>query len=184
MTSGQSPQVDICVWGSSSPGGTVTLSTIGGTKVIDLSAPQASPAHCAVLPRQAADYPVTFRAAGKTVRLEGAVFNSHTEVAGLYDVEGRQTALRDTIVRFNRAMADAPRSRCPEAIPAGGALAGRSPDGWLTRRAQACLTMPRNSADRLELSLFRPGARAGAGAWDAMRLTSGSPSPCLAGGTP
>ena len=156
MTSGQSPQVDICVWGSSSPGGTVTLSTTGGTKVIDLSAPQASPAHCAVLPRQAADYPVTFRAAGKMVRLEGAVFNSHTEVAGLYDVEGRQTALRDTIVRFNRAMADAPRSRCPEAIPAGGALAGKYSDGWLMRRAQACLTVPRNSADRLELSLFVP----------------------------
>ena len=156
MTSGQSPQIDICVWGSSSPGGTVTLSTIGGTRVIDLSASQASPANCAVLPRQAADYSVTFRAADKTVRLEGAVFNSHTEVAGLYDVEGRQTSLRDMIVRFNRAMTDAPKTRCPEAIPADGVLAGKYSDGWLTRRARACLTVPRESADRLELSLFVP----------------------------
>ena len=75
-TSGLSPQIDICVWGSSSPGGTVTLSTIGQAKAIDLSAAQASTANCAVLPRQAADYAVTFRAADKTVRLEGAVFSS------------------------------------------------------------------------------------------------------------
>ena len=156
MTSGQSPQVDICAWGSSSPGGTVTLSTIGETRVIDLSASQASPANCVALPRRAADYSVTYRAAGNTVRLEGAVFSSHTEVAGLYDVENRQTALRDMIVHFNRAMSDAPRSRCPESIPADGVLAGKYSDGWLTRRARACLTMPRDSADRLELSLFVP----------------------------
>ena len=157
MTSGQSPQIDICVWGSSSPGGTVTLSAIGGTsRVIELGAPQASAANCTVLPRQAADYPVTFRAADKTVRLEGAVFNSHTEVAGLYDVDGRPTSIRDTIVRFNRAMTAAPRSRCAESISADGVLAGKYSDGWLTRRARACLTVPRGSADRLELSLFVP----------------------------
>ena len=156
-TTGQSPQIDICAWGSSSTGGTVILSTIGAaSRVIDLSAPETSPAHCVVLPRQAADYPVTFRAADKAVRLEGVVFNSHTEVSGLYDVENRQTTLRDMFVRFNRAMANGPRSRCPESIAADGMLAGKYSDGWLTRRAQACLTMPSNSADRLELSLFVP----------------------------
>ena len=68
---------------------------------------------------------MTFRAADKTVRLEGAVFNSQHGSGGLYDVEGRQTSIRDTIVRFNRAMTDAPRSRCAESISADGVLAGQ-----------------------------------------------------------
>lgn len=155
-TSGRSSQIDICVWGSSAPGGTVTVSTIGGTSSIDLSTPQAPRANCIVLPRQAADFPVTFRAAGKPLRIEGAVFNTHTEGAGAYDVDGRPTALRDTIARFNRAMADPRNLRCPEYIAADGTLAGKFSDGWLTRRARACLTIPRNSPDRLELSLFVP----------------------------
>ena len=157
MTSGQSSQIDICVWGSSSPGGTITLSTIGGTpRVVDLSSPQAPPANCAVLPRQAADYPVTLRAADKPVRLEGAVFNSHTEVAGLYDADGRPTSLRDTIVHFNKAMTISPKSGCPESIAADGELAGKYSDGWLARRARACLTVPHHAGARLELSLFVP----------------------------
>ena len=70
---------------------------------------------------------MTFRAAGKPLRIEGAVFNTHTEGAGAYDVDGRPTALRNAIARFNRAMADPRNLRCPEYIAADGTLAESSP---------------------------------------------------------
>jgi hypothetical protein len=102
---GLAPHIDICVWGSSSAGGTVTVSTIGGvSKIIDLSRPQARPENCAALPGQAIAYPVTFRAADKPVRLQGVVFNTHMEVSGVYDVDNRPASLRGTIARFNRAV--------------------------------------------------------------------------------
>ena len=157
MTSGQSPQIDICVWGSSTPGGMITISTIGAaSKIINFSATQAPGANCLLRPREAADYPVTFRASGPTVRLEGAVFNSHTEVSGLYDVDGGPTQLRDAIVQFNRALTNPLKPGCPESIPGDGALSGKYADGWLTRRVRACLNVPDDSSDRLELSLVVP----------------------------
>jgi hypothetical protein len=154
---GLAPEVQICVWGSGPSGATVTLSAMGNVSTtINLSAAQSPPANCLILPRQATDYPVSVRANASTVRIEGAVFNSHTEVAGVYDVDNRPSGLRDTIVRFNQGMTEARQAHCPESIATDGALTGKFADGWLSRRVRACLTVPPHPGERLELSLFVP----------------------------
>jgi hypothetical protein len=98
-TSGQSPQIDICVWG-------LQFAGRHGHALRRLAGRQGPrPERAAGIARELRRAP----AAGgrlsrdipgrrQDVSLEGAVFNSHTEVAGLYDVEDRQTALRDMIV--------------------------------------------------------------------------------------
>jgi hypothetical protein len=113
---GLAPEVQFCVWGSGPPGATVTLSTGNVSKTIDLSGAQTPQANGLILSRQATDYPVSVRANDTEVQIEGAVFNSHTEVGGVYDVDNRPMALHDTIVRFNQRLTEARRARCPESM--------------------------------------------------------------------